>query len=325
MLRLKIPLICFFFNMISIPVFCQAPNYFWLSGQPPEQFQSKLKIIGMQNYYGIPGRPGKEKFALWLCYGNSPENKQYLDTTLTSGTCVITGNSNNDMMNYSLEKGRLGFALIYDFGKEGYNNIFIIDSFVHDHILHVSVAKAERISHKCMNGHKKIKQLVRLKEYADIPFQIYRKRNPKGENLHILLQSGQIVTFIVKQQDKKSQNTSIRFISHKGWQKTETTNNEGEATFQIPQDYFSNLTELNQEKMSWFVVVASKKFDSSGSYQNKQFDKVFMETTYSGEYIPSEMLYKSKLLAFTTITLGILLVIILVYFYRKNRPKYILN
>ena len=68
------------FMSCLIHVLCaQPPGSKWFCPFPLAGQQKKVKISGMQKYYALPGRYGKEKFILWPARGSSLMHVQYLD------------------------------------------------------------------------------------------------------------------------------------------------------------------------------------------------------------------------------------------------------
>ena len=92
--------------------------------------------------------------------------------TMPCGERVVT-------MDYNLSKGDKGYTLTYDWGEEGFYNIYVIEKYVRNDTLFVLIAKAERLHHKCRAGHKGIRKKLPPKTFPQKRVSHIQKQKPK--------------------------------------------------------------------------------------------------------------------------------------------------
>lgn len=292
-----------------------AEGLSWLSGTPPTTISAKFRPSGMQHYLTYRER-GVEKLILWYRQGNSPANSIYLDSTVSANPEVFVFSPQKLGKKHDLILSNNGFALTYDFDEEGYHNIYIVERWVENSILHIHVAKAERLSHKCLNGHKKIKEKSKVLTFPQIPFDIIRKRFKGGEDLHLILESGDVVDFLITLDGMPVKNAKVSFTSQDDWEKVLMTDSDGIASFQIIADYFSKWKEFQKDKTNHFLVTAEYAIPEGGLYEEQPYSSIIYTATYAGDYIPSKTWYESNASAMIIFFASLLVFSLAIFIYR---------
>jgi len=316
-----------FFIVLCITIFslsleAQVFQTEWLCPYPQQHVKQHVKISGMQKYYAMPGKYGKEKFILWPAKGNSLTEVEYMDSLTVKKSQFYLFSPDREYEKYSLKNTKSGYAFLYDFGKEGYHNAYMINKYLIHDTLFIMISKAERLSHKCRNGHKDVQKKIEPLIYPNlIPFEMIRLRMKPGENYHFLLESGNHVTFKVLHRGKEVKGAEVTFTTNKDWHKTIITNKKGTATFQVPSDYFPSMGELKQKKVSYYLVKAKFTVALDSKDTNSQFKYICYTCTYPGEYIPSQSLYKSSFWAVIVIVVSVLIISIIVIISRSEKNK----
>jgi len=195
----------------------KIPGDLWLSGEPSKAFEKAVKKSGMQKYYALPGKRGSESLILWLREGKDFQSNSYRTDSLKSNEYILSFSPDGKRDFYKFSKVRnLPYALTYPFKTEGYHNFFMISKEVKGDTLFVHTAKAERLSHKCREGHKKEVSRVKDVVYEEIPLQLARGRID-FEDFHLILQSGKDLELTALKYGTKLENARVELISQKGW------------------------------------------------------------------------------------------------------------
>ncbi len=301
---------------------CFAQENIWLSGDPPPQAKHKLRPSGMQHYMAFRNNRGQEKLILWPRNGETPKGSSYLDSFNTEPKIFVVSPA-GDLLEYDLSSSDKGFALTYAFDLEGYHNIYLLWKEVRDETLFVHVAKAERLNHKCQNGHRSISGKIKVKSFPEIvPFEIIRNRFKPTEDFHLILASGNVASFSALENNEAIENVEFIFVTEKGWSKTVNANEKGIAEFQIPEDYFSKMKELNKDETYHFLLTAKYSNSTSGEYQGKAYSKISYVCTYAGDYEPSPSLYKSSFWPIIIILFSTLAIGSFIFYSRRKRRRF---
>jgi hypothetical protein len=300
---------------------CSFENI-WLSGDPPPQARHKVRPSGMQHFMAYRNKRGQEKLILWPRSGQTPKESVYLNSfTLEPSVFVVS--PEGDLLDYELIRDEKGFALSYDFKLEGYHNIYFLWKEVENDTLFVHVAKAERLSHKCQNGHRNLSRKVKVKSFPEfVPFEIIRNRFKPTEDFHFILKSGDIPGFSALLNNKKVVGASFCFVTEKAWAKTLTASENAEVHFQIPEDYFTSMKELNKDNISHFLLTSKFDKEEIGTYKGKSFKHIHYTCTYAGDYEPSPSLYKSSFWPIIIILFSSLAIGSFIYWHRRKKSYY---
>ncbi len=293
----------------------------WLSGTPPKDFTGKITPIGMQKLSGLKGNRGKEVLVLWLREGTSPLESKYLDHSLSEDAQFFVFSPSGELINHDLLKEDNSLAITYDGSMEGFYNIYMLEKFVKNDTLYIQIAKAERLSHKCRNGHKGIIQKMPPQFFNDkIPFEIIRERIPR-EDFHTFLSCGDELTFKAMLNGIGVENANILITTQKQWGKTLKTNVDGEINLQLISDYFSNLRELQKKKIHRLLLKANYTLAEEGLYKEIPYKYIQYTCTFPEDYIPSEMVYKSRVWGVFVLVFGIAVLSIMIYIHRTRKAK----
>ncbi len=269
----------------------------------------------MQHYMAFRDR-GVEKLILWYRIGESIDQSVYPNSTITNNPHILAFSPEGAQIHYTFSNGENGLALTYDFNEEGYHNFYIIEKWIEGTTLRIHVAKAERLSHKCSNGHKHERKLVRVSQFNEIPIDIIRHRYHGGENLHLIHQSGDILDFEILINGKPATNADIKITTEKSWTKLTHTDEAGMVSWQLIGDYFSKWKEFNKEATHHFLLTASYTETESGVYESKPYDQITYTSTYGGEYIPSKTWYESNFWALIVFFTALIIFSLAIYIYR---------
>jgi hypothetical protein len=284
----------------------------WLSGEAPNEVARKVRPSGMQHFNAYRER-GQQKFVLWLRSGQDFYNSQYLTLDSTIDYKVYVKGPNQQDLAYSLNNEELQNPLAYDFKEEGFHNIIMV---LEEHVgdsTYIHIARQERMSHSCRNGHKRVMSRMDAISYPEIaPLELIRHRQPY-ENFHGILESGMNISFDILFEGRPVPNHPVVITNQKGWKMEASSDQSGVVTFQLPNDYFSDFKELDKHKTHRFLIetLVVKNDAKWTSYSTKmEFD-----------YIPSKTLYQSKVWAWVLFTFSLLLIGVVLYIRARNHKK----
>ena len=295
----------------------------WLSGTPPPQISRKFRPSGMQRHVAFRAERGQEKLILWLRKGESPKDAEYIQKPLTKNPQIHVISPDGQELEVQTNEEATGYNITYNFKEEGYLNIYLIEKWVENETLFVNVNKAERLSHKCMNGHKGIKGRLKPEIYPEITdFEILRKRIPR-EDFHFFIESGNTIDYQVFYKGQELPDAKIKMITQEDWAKSEVTNEKGEAGFQFIADYFSNSKEIEKKKINNYLLVANYQVEESGNYDGKSYNSIVYQTTFAGKYIPSKSWYQSTIWAVLVVLISTIALILGIYLVRRRKQKYL--
>lgn len=289
-----------------------------LTGNPPRNSSLEIKGSGMQHYAAIRIK-GKEKFLLWPVINQNGRQK-YL-TELDSSFLVFGFLPNGDPLKIGINEDSAGIFLSYNFDVEGFHVIYLIHKSVSDGVLNIEIAKANRLNHKCRNGHSGIQKKIDWKSYPEIAdFEIMRLPIHL-EDFHTILKSSNEIYLKTLFKGKPSSNNEILIETSKGWEKKLITDENGEAEFQLITDQFKPVF-YGSKKEFYMHFFASKTIDSIGVFNGVEFSKIKYSTSLEQEYTFAEEVYKSKLWGFVIFFASLIIISFLVLFYRKRKEKY---
>jgi hypothetical protein len=113
----------------------------------------------------------------------------------------------------------------------------------------------------------------------------------------------------------------VRFVSHEGWTKEETSDAQGRVSFQVVRDYFPPWQEFKKRFKATYLVIAEAGAAETGRHLDQPYSGIRYQATLAGSYYPSPDDYRSYAWG-----LGIGLFIVLfcgvaIYLYRQRRVK----
>ncbi len=267
----------------------------------------------------IYGKQHQANIIQWIRSGKLPENSKYADQYDLFNPELFVFDPNGNRVNGKLVNNDLGFVVTFPGSEDGFYSIYLVEKFVNNDTLNIRVAKTERMNHSCRNGHDKALVRVQPKIYPkQIPIEIIRKR-VTGENLHTVMHPGNDVTFQVLIKEAPCKNGNVQMSTHKGWVKSQTTNNKGEVSFQFVQDDNTNIKELRQRITFNYLIHFKKTIKQNGNFNDKHYNFITYISTFSDNYRPSQMLYSSFVWALFVIIGSVLTLTAGIYIYRKRR------
>ncbi len=309
---LGILLVC----VLSSPLF--AAKIIWLSNMPPKAVTKDIRYYGMHRLPSFRGKDHNIQIIQWIRAGTSPEHSEYIQKTNTDHPQLFVFSPTEEQIKAQVLHNRLGYIISYPGIEEGFYNVYLLEKFAKNDTLTVMVAKAERLSHSCRNGHKGVLKKVTPKIYPDlIPLEIVRKRLP-GENFHSIITAGDKVTFQILLNGKPLQGASVRLISQKGWTKQLTTNQNGEVTFQFIQDYISKWQDIKRRIVFNFLLTVEYIKEENGTFQNIPYHHIRYLGTFSDIYRPSQLMYSSFVWGLFVLLFVIIISSLAIYLYRKR-------
>ncbi len=296
----------------------KATELIWLSNMPPKAVKKEIRFYGMHRLPALRGKDHRIHIIQWIRSGRSPEFSEYVQRTNTGHPELFVFSPSEEPIHAQLLHTKLGYLLSFPDGEEGFYNAYLVEKFVHRDTLTVLVAKAERLSHSCRNGHKGVLKKVPPKIHPQVvPLEIVRKRLP-GENFHTIITAGDRVTFQILLHGVPLSGASVRLCTQKGWSKQLTTSQNGEATFQLIQDYLSRWQDVKRRVFYHFLVTVDYLKPEEGTYQGKPYHTVRYLGTYSDIYRPSQLMYSSYVWGLFVILSVILIASLAIYLYRKR-------
>lgn len=216
----------------------------------------------------------------------------------------------------SVKKGCTVFRVETE--KPGRYTLYYRDHAVADDTLYAHTAKYE-----LTNGGHGVK--IEQKMDAVVPeeavtFDIVRLK-AKDEALFHRFNSGDIVTFRVVLEGKPLPGATLRLSTEGGWSKSVTTDQAGQASFQLIREYFPAWGEFDKRHKERFVVEAAYTVARAGAYEGKAYTKARYTATYPAALYPENSAYKSYAYALLFATAALLLSGIFIYLYRRRRQK----
>jgi hypothetical protein len=311
----RIQLIIIYLMMTNLYVL--GHESIWLSNTPPPNVE--VKTTGMCRLPVVYGKKRQPNIVQWIRSGQLPENSTYTDQGDLFNPTLFIFDPDGEMINGELIKNNLGYVVTFPGLKDGFYSIYLVEKFVKNDTLNIRVAKTERMHHSCRNGHDKALVRVKPKTFPDhIPIEIVRERFI-GENLHTVMQPGDNVTFKTLINNDPYEDGKIQMVTHKGWVNTQTTDVDGEVSFQFVQDDNTNLKELKSRITYNYLIHFNQTIAENGNFNNEQYSFITYSSTFSDTYRPSQMLYSSFVWALFVILGAVILLVVGIYFYRRRR------
>ena len=291
----------------------------WLSNNPPTHVKEKINTTGMCRLPVVFNKQRQPNIIQWIRSGILPEDSKYSNQDDLFDPSLFIFDPDGEMVNGEFVDNELGYIVTFPGLKDGFYSIYLIEKFVQNDTLKIRVAKTERMHHSCRNGHDKALLRVKPKTYPErIPIEIVRERI-SGENLHTVMEPGNNVTYKTIINNEPCEYGNIQMISNKGWMKIETTNSDGEASFQFIQDDNTKLKELRSRITFNYLIHVNKTVAENGIFNNEQYSFVKYSSTFSDTYRPSQMLYSSFVWGLFVILGAVILLVVGVYIYRRRR------
>lgn len=307
----------------GMPSGMRGGNILWLSDSPPSRGDAPHRG-GMGGMMGMGGgdRRGPPTKRLWLRAGTDPQKSGFAREDAEAETEILLVTPQGKPEGEPLPAAEDGKKnLSFEMPVEGYYRVYLTSRKLQGDTLNVSVAKADiaRFSH---GGNEEERSLAiaapRVLESAAI--EIVREKQP-DERLFFQLRSGNEQAFVVLQKGLPVSGARVRFVSHNGWTKEATSDEQGRVSFQIVRDYFPAWNDFQKRFKANYLVVAETSATESGRFKDQPYSNVRYQATLSGNYYPSPDDYRSY-----TWGLGIGFAFLLfcggaIYLYRRRRVK----
>jgi hypothetical protein len=295
----------------------------WISDMPPMRGDS-VRPEGSRGG-GMPGMDmggAPRAKRLWLRSGTDPQKSSFYreDADAATERLLVTphGKPEGEPLPPP-EDGRKNLS--FEMPAQGFYRLYVTTRKLQGEILGVSVAKAEigNFTHDA-DDDERTKAVLGNRVLESAPIEIVRERQPNESPFSRLL-SGDNQTFIVLQKGLPTAGARVRFVSHQGWSKETTSDEQGRVNFQIIRDYFPPWSEFQKRFKATFLIIAEADAAESGKHNEQPYSSVRYQATLAGSYYPSPDDYRSYAWG-----LGISLLIVFfcgvaIYLYRRRRVK----
>jgi len=312
--------------MSGFLVFCfltqtaAAENNIWFSNKPPPD-DKRSAPSGMHGLSSIKGKRGMLSVIQWLRQGTHPITANYIQLSDTNNfEFYLYSPAGEETKGQFSTKEKSAF-LTYTSKEEGYYNGYLIVKHVSNDTLYVDIAKAEMLNHSCRNGHKNVRKKIGPDTYPKtIPAEIIRERN-LSENFHYFASSGDKVDYQFLVDGKAVEGARLCFNTQTGWKKILLTDENGNCTFQILQDYFSPWQELNNRKVYDYVIFGETTLPQTGNFNGQEYSFVHYTSSLSDGYRPAKTMYLSMFWAFVVFMVTVIISVVGIFIYKLNRNK----
>jgi hypothetical protein len=300
-------------------------NALWLSDSPPSRGDGPPRgNMGGMGGMAMGGgeRNGPPVKRLWLRAGADPQKSGFArdDAEATVETLLVKpqGKTEGEPLPPANDGKR---NLSFEMPVQGYYRLYITTRKVQGDTLNVSVAKSE-ITNFSHGGdeEERSRAMTSVRVLESAPIEIVRERRP-DEKLFFQLKSGEEQAFVVLQKGLPLQGARVRLVSHNGWSKEATSDEQGRVSFQIIRDYFPAWDDFQKRFKATYLVIAEANAAENGSFKDQPYSNVRYQATLSGSYYPSPDDYRSYAWG-----LGIGFGFLLfcggaIYLYRRRRVK----
>lgn len=293
----------------------------WLSDSPPARGDA-APGGGMAGMAMGGERQGAPKKRLWLRSGNYPQTSPFYHQAADAPPEIILaspqGKADGDRLP-ALEEGRKNIT--FEMPAQGFYRVYVTTRKLEGEVLNISVAKAEvsNFTHDA-DGDERASASAGIRVLESAPIELVRERKP-NESPFFRLLSGTNQAFIVLQKGLPMAGARVRFVSHQGWSKEATSDEQGRVSFQILRDYFPPWSEFQRRFKATFLLIADVDAAEAGSYKNKPYSSVRYQATLSGSYYPSPEDYRSYAWGLGVSLLIVLFCAVVVYLYRRRRVR----
>lgn len=296
----------------------------WLADTPPMRGEAsggrRGGGMGGMSMGGERGGPPMKR--LWLRAGADPQKAPFAhqEAGASVETLLVTplGKPEGEPLPSPAE-GHTGLA--FEMPAQGFYRIYVTTRKLQGDTLNVSVAKTEvgNFGHGGdVEEQKRAMMAPRVLENAAI--EIVRERQAK-EGPFSQIRSGTDQAFIVLQKGLPAANARVRFVSHQGWVKEVTSDEQGRAGFQVIRDYFPPWDEFQKRFKANYLVIAEVAASEAGSHNDQPYARVRYQATLSGNYSPSPNDYRSYAWGLGVGLVAVLFSSVAIYLYRRRRLK----
>lgn len=297
----------------------------WLSDMPPMRGDAGRPAGsrggGMLDMAMGGERSGPPTKRLWLRAGSDPQKSGFAreDAGAPPEILLVRPGGRPEGEPLAPEEGKKNLA--FPLPAQGFYRVYATTRKLQGDTLQVNVAKAE-VAHFTHDAdeEERTKALATSRVLDTVPIEIVRERQPE-EKFFFRLRSGDEQAFVVLQKGLPTADARVRFVSHAGWTKEETSDAQGRVSFQVVRDYFPPWQEFKKRFKATYLVIAEANAAETGRHQDQPYNGVRYQATFAGSYYPSPDDYHSYAWG-----LGIGLFIVLfcgvaIYLYRRRRVK----
>ena len=313
-----------FISVLLISFFLFTPlaaqEISWFSNMPPDG-EKNIVTNGMHRLSSKKGKRGQSSIIQWLRKGTSPEESAYISISEEDEVEFYLFSPSKKQIEGKLisKKGKSFFSYVSK--EEGYYNGYLIQKEITRDTLNISIAKSELLNHSCRNGHKLVRGIVGPHLYPNIiPAEIKRKRE-FTEDLHYFATSSDKVEYQFLVNGEPVEGANLTLVTQKNWNKTLTTDKEGNSTFQFIQDYFSSWQELNNREIYNYLIYSEVTLPEKGNYKGSEYSYIHYTTSLSDGYRPAKTMYMSMFWALVLFILTVVVIVSGVFIYRLRRFK----
>ena len=302
----------------------RSSGVLWLADTPPMRGEASRGRrgggMGGMSMGGEHGGPPMKR--LWLRAGADPQKAPFAhqgaDASVETLLVAPLGKPEGEPLPSPAE-GHTGLA--FEMPAQGFYRVYVTTRKLQGDTLNVSVAKTE-VGNFGHGGdeeeQKRAMTAPRVLENAAI--EIVRERQDK-EGPFSQIRSGTDQAFIVLQKGLPVANARVRFVSHAGWVKEMTSDEQGRVSFQIIRDYFPPWDAFQKRFKATYLVIAEVATSESGNHNDQPYTSVRYQATLAGNYSPSPNDYRSYAWGLGVGLLAVLLSSVAIYLYRRRRLK----
>lgn len=296
----------------------------WLADTPPMRGEAPRGqrgggMGGMSMGGGHGGPPMKR---LWLRAGADPQKAafahQEADASVETQLVTPLGKPEGEPLPAPAE-GHKG--LVFEMPAQGFYRMYVTTRKLQGDTLNVSVAKTEvgNFSHGGDKAEQK-RAMTAPRVLENAAIEIIRERQDK-EGPFSQIRSGMDQSFIVLQKGLPVANARVRFVSHQGWVKELTSDEQGRVSFQVVRDYFPLWNAFQKRFKATYLVIAEANAAESGNHKDQPYSSVRYQASLAGNYSPSPDDYRSYAWGLGVGLLALLFSGIAIYLHRRRRLK----
>lgn len=305
----------------GMPPAMRGSGALWLSDSPPQRGDGPPRS-GMGGMTMGGERSGPPVKRLWLRAGTDPQKSGFAREDADALPELLLVSPNGKPEGEPLPPAEDGKRkLSFPMPAQGYYRLYAITRKLGGDTLNVSVAKAE-VANFTHGGdeEERAKAITADRVLDSAPLEIVRERK-EGERPFFRLRSGDEQTYLVLQKGLPVHGARVRFVSHNGWSKEATSDEQGRVSFQILRDYFPPWQEFQKRFKATYLLIAETSAAEAGKHNDQPYSQVRYQTTLSGAYYPSPDDYRSYAWGLGIGLLATVLLGLVVWLYRRRRIK----
>jgi ferredoxin len=254
---------------------------------------------------------------MWPVFEDNNGNKNCMGN-IDAGLYVLDANLITTKSAQSKDRGCKSVS--FKMPNNGYYNLYYNSKILQDNTLYVKTAKYEKMRFNHSNDAVYDEEKMSAHTIAEVPFDILRLRED-GETFYHRLYSGDKMRLKVMLNSKVIQNAKLTLSTKTGWSKTIKTDKNGIAVFTLLKDYFPEWNKFDRRHKNQFLLTANYTQDAKGTHNDKAYDSINYEATYTSIYYPGESTYSSYAYGLFAATATAILSGFAIYWFRKRRQS----